>query len=203
MLTMNPPICPLRLIASDDIPSRFYYLNGNTNNIIEAFFDIPPPSRDMEPLRAAPWGSQGPKKFFKFFYFSLLEKIDISIEWKPCNNHYFRLFWVYQRRWECFPSSSSCRIRWFLTEMYLFPFLQQTNNLALAAKKWFLVKERPPGKFWNKENVKNWKKNFGPSGPPGLCRKGPHISARGWNIKKTLDDVICIPAKVVHANSAQ
>jgi len=31
-------------------------LNGNTNNIIEGFFDIPPPSRDMGPLGAEPRG---------------------------------------------------------------------------------------------------------------------------------------------------
>ena len=44
-------------------------LCGNTNNIIEAFFDIPTPSRDMEPLMAAPGGSPGPKKFFSIFLF--------------------------------------------------------------------------------------------------------------------------------------
>ena len=32
-------------------------LNGNTNNIIEGFFDIPPPSRDMGLLGAEPRGS--------------------------------------------------------------------------------------------------------------------------------------------------
>ena len=51
----------------------------------------------------------------------------------------------------------------------------------------------------NKEKLKNRKKNFGPPRPPGASPKGPHILARGWNIKKRLDNVIFIPIKVVYA----
>jgi len=39
-------------------------LCGNTNNIIEGFFDIPTPSRDMGPLTAEPRGPWGAKIFF-------------------------------------------------------------------------------------------------------------------------------------------
>ena len=55
------------------------------------------------------------------------------------------------------------------------------------------------GKPWNKEKFRKLKKIFGPPGPSGGSPQGPHISAWGWNIKKCLDDVICIPIKVVHA----
>ena len=65
-------------------------LHRNTNNIIEAFFDILPTSGDMGPLWATPWGPWGVKIFFLIFqkmhipwstYWSLLHPKVLICPW--------------------------------------------------------------------------------------------------------------------------
>ena len=54
-------------------------LYRNTNNIIEAFFDIPPQSRDMGPPEGhSQRALGGPKIFFQFFKFLLFQGLPMD-----------------------------------------------------------------------------------------------------------------------------
>jgi len=60
-------------------------LYRNTNNIIEALFDIPPPSRDMGPLRTIPGGARIVFSNFSNFLYSRALPMDHSFTQK----HFF------------------------------------------------------------------------------------------------------------------
>ena len=166
------------------------------------FLIIHPQAELWGPLRAIPRGPWGAKffflQFFEFFFYSR------AYRWiTPSTKSIFLLqrlccLFVGWREKGSYLFETSEFLGWMGNECIRTRY-STLKNIKIVVVWWFSFNWDINLTYWTKKNRKIGKKILGPHGPLGLALRGPHILARGWNIKKRLDDVICIPIKVVYA----